>query len=408
MNFVKLWGRLNFNKTYLLLTFMLLFSIPALGLAQTGTELKVVINGNNLNGVDDTLIVNVPYAPINSFEEVLGLKYSYNTQQRLLQVIFAGHLVNIRSYDTPSAAAADNKAFSMAGASLEGNGAILKENRIYVPIRPLIIAFGGSIEYFAELRSLIAVFKRAEIRLVRTPNAGQGYARFVVYVSEALEPRREDIASIGVVSYRFAQSIAVEQTINASNESQGFNSALIRSLAGDAEFRLNLNSGFVADSYINAAGAEYGNRGLLLIVDILPESIYRQKRAGEQVREAQSLLLNFPSILASSPASDSASDSSSASSRETASMTSTLSANTSSSSQTSAEPTGSPAIRLQAIEEPSSQVPDNPNLYDVQSVTTTPIVIDVDLKSATRDNLERFAQKLQAALATRGLRVSRL
>jgi N-acetylmuramoyl-L-alanine amidase len=154
--------------------FVLLFSTFTLTFAQQ----RLIVNGQDVAGMTTTLMSGTAYAPALALAEAIGARLSYDAESSLVTLEYASHLLTLQVYSSAGEASSNTQALQLDGRTVAGTGAVNVEGTLYLPVKAVVVAFGGSLSY-AEGQPLTVVFPRATLRDVEA-NSLQGYDRFVL------------------------------------------------------------------------------------------------------------------------------------------------------------------------------------------------------------------------------------
>jgi N-acetylmuramoyl-L-alanine amidase len=156
------------------LGFILLLTCFTFTLAQQ----RLIVNGHDVAGMSTSLMSGTAYAPAPTLAEAIGARVSYDAESSLATLEYASHLLTLRVYNSAGEAAANTQALQLDGRPVAGTGAVNVEGTLYIPVKAVVVAFGGSLSY-AEGQPVTVVFPRASLRDVSS-DSPQGYDRFVL------------------------------------------------------------------------------------------------------------------------------------------------------------------------------------------------------------------------------------
>jgi N-acetylmuramoyl-L-alanine amidase len=246
---------------------VLIFFVLLATFSVSQAQQRLTVNGRDVAGMSTTLVSGSSYAPALALAEAIGGHMSYDPALGLAVFDYAGHLLSLRVYTTGSEARNATQAIELDGRSVAGTGAVNVEGSLYVPVKSVVAAFGGSTEYNAEQGQAVVVFPRAVLTSA-TVASSQGYDRFVLeftgltpyqlYFNEAANTLQVRLERLEPVS---AQGFSGQFITNALLQQNGSYTDLI----------VRLNEGTRFESY--TAPREGGFR---FILDILPTSAQRQ------------------------------------------------------------------------------------------------------------------------------------
>lgn len=167
-------GKFSPSPSLLYLAFILLLTCFTPTLAQQ----RLIINGHDVAGMTTTLMSGTAYAPALVLADAIGARVSYDPESGLATLEYASHLLTLQVYNSAGEASANPQALQLDGRAVAGLGAVNVEGTLYIPVKAVVVAFGGSLSY-AEGQPLTVVFPRASLRDV-TADRLQGYDRFVL------------------------------------------------------------------------------------------------------------------------------------------------------------------------------------------------------------------------------------
>ena len=226
------------------------------------TSQQLVINGRGVGGLTTALVPGSSYALATPLGEALGANAIYDAAAQTLSYDFAGRLLSLRVFN--GAGAVQSGAIMLDGRSIPGQGAVLNGGDVYVPVKPIITALGGTVTYLESQQTVMVVFPRAQLRTARLERQSGGVERFVLELSGLTTYETYYNAALGTLQIRFERTdLAAAQQFSGSN----FRSAIITPNAGYVDFRLTLAQGRRYDSYTSP-----GTNGFSLVVDIFPET----------------------------------------------------------------------------------------------------------------------------------------
>ena len=274
------------NLKILIVTVLVLFSIAfSVAYAQP----TVLVNGIKLEQVDNTTVNGIDYVGASELSAALGATFNVLASGSSLQMELAGQFLLMPVFDSVQEAQDAEQAIEMrrfgTTETLASTGALRVGDSILVPVKPIIVAFGGSVDYVPEVNSVIAVFERAELIVLAYPQANSSVERFVFNLSIPVNYKIQNINSLSVLNILFSQTNSQLGTQNLTG--RGFQKALFRNFAGDVEFRLELRPGFQADIFSTPPEGPYaGYKGVNVVVDVLTEEVFEQRYAVAEASQA--------------------------------------------------------------------------------------------------------------------------
>ena len=163
-----------FSPLLFYLVFIFFLTLTSSTLAQQ----RLIVNGSDVAGMTTTLMSGTAYAPALALAEAVGATFSYDAEGSLATLEYASHLLTLEVYNSAGEASANPQALQLDGRAVAGSGAVNVEGTLYIPVKAVTTAFGGSL-YYAEGQPLTVVFPRATLRDVEAISP-QGYDRFVL------------------------------------------------------------------------------------------------------------------------------------------------------------------------------------------------------------------------------------
>lgn len=240
----------------------------------------VLVNGVRLDTFDNTTISGIDYVAVDELSEAIGA--NLNSSDTSLQLELAGEFVLMQIFSTVQEAKEAETAIELRrfgeSQQLESTGALRVGEELLVPLKSVVRAFGGSVDYVTESNSVIAVFERAQLIVLAYPRPNSSVERFVFNLSVPVNYKIQDMKSLSVFNILFAQTSS--QLGSQTMTGKGFQKALFRDFAGDVEFRLELRPGYKADIFSSPPVGEFaGYRGVNVIVDVLADEAFDERYA---------------------------------------------------------------------------------------------------------------------------------
>lgn len=255
---------LSSSPPLLRLLFVLLLTTFTASYAQQ----RLTINGREVPGMSTGIVGGSSYAPAPTLAEAIGANFSYDPESALAVFDYAAHLLTIKVYPTGGEAKADTQALQLDGRPFAGTGAVNLEGTLYVPVKAVVAAFGGSIEYNTEQGQAVVVFPRATLRAV-TPSSVQGYDRFVLDFDGLTPYQLYFNRAANTLQVRFER---LEPVQARGFSGQFISNAILQQNAGYSDFILQLNQGAGYETYTAPRPG-----GFSLILDVLPATAQREE-----------------------------------------------------------------------------------------------------------------------------------
>ncbi len=240
-------------------------------IAKGQTQQSLILNGYLVEGLNTNLIADTPYIPAGLYANVLGAHFSYSEQTHLANLEIAGKLLSIQVYESAAQAAENTNSLSLNNEPLFSTGGILSSGMVYLPVRPIALALGSSVDYFAQTKSVVVASARAKLTIERQGSAGSQFERFIIKLSETVPVEEIKNTALGVARYRFDRTDVVSEQRFIGDY---FEELVIRPSAGQVEILINLRSGSDVDMYTVPSNGQ----GFSVIIDILPAEVKAQRQ----------------------------------------------------------------------------------------------------------------------------------
>ncbi len=248
----------------------------------------VLVNGIRLEQVDNSTLNGIDYVEVQELSDAIGAEWRVREDANTVQINLAGQFLELPIAASVEEALVESGLLELRQFDIRENrsstAGIYLAEKLMIPLKSVIRAFGGSADYVEEINSVIAVFERAKLTVLNYPQQSSSVERFVFNLSVPVNYKVQDLKSLSVLNILFSQT-----TSDLSSQSivgRGFQKASFRDFAGDVEFRLELTSGFKADIFNTTP--ESGRTGVNVIVDILSDVAYEQRYASASSSESDS------------------------------------------------------------------------------------------------------------------------
>ncbi len=142
----------------------------ALLLALCGTAFsqpELVVNGRTIAGNTTSLVNGVSYAPAGPLASALGGTLAVDSQRGVAAIDSGARLLQIEVFGSPEAAAAASGALRLDGVVIPGPGALDVGGEVYLPVKQVSEALGGSVTFFDTIGRVVVVQPRARISALR-------------------------------------------------------------------------------------------------------------------------------------------------------------------------------------------------------------------------------------------------
>jgi N-acetylmuramoyl-L-alanine amidase len=254
----------GFSPSSLLrLAFILLLTLFTLTLAQQ----RLIVNGLEVAGMSTTLVSGSSYAPALALADAIGAARSYDAEAGLATFDYASHLLTMRVYGSAGEAKSDTQALQLDGRTVPGTGGVSLDGNLYVPVKAVVAAFGGSVEYSDVRQAVLVVFPRATLQSA-TVKQVQGYDRFVLEFAGLTPYRSYFNQAVGLLQVRFERLTPAQ---SQSFSGQLFNGATLQQSGGYTDLLIRMNAETHYESYTAPRTG-----GFSLILDVLPTTAQRQ------------------------------------------------------------------------------------------------------------------------------------
>jgi N-acetylmuramoyl-L-alanine amidase len=219
--------------------------IFCLFLQSTLSQQALVINGQPLEGLSTNLIEGISYVPAASLANALGADFGYDPQSQVVTFDYASLFLSLKVYGTTAEVAVEAQTLSVDGKPFAGTAAIMVSGTIYVPVKPIIAALGGSLYFSEELQKVIVTFPRAVLRSAYVQPAND-YDRLVFDFSGRTAYQTFLSPTLNTVQVRFTNVEAVSPQAFAGSR---FTQAILTMSDGFADLVIQLQPGIMVESY---------------------------------------------------------------------------------------------------------------------------------------------------------------
>ena len=228
---------------------------------------QLVINGQPTEGLTTSLAGSgTSYLPAETLADAIGARYYYDAEAGVVTFDFAGHLLNV-----PVGGAAAGAALTLNGRPVPGEGAVVAEGVVYVPLKPLVQALGGAITYLASRQTVLVVFPRATLQAARlVDRPGEEVERFVLEVDALTRATPFFNAPTNTLQVRLERTDMDEARTFSGDF---FNSASLRERGGAVELQVVLSEGYRYESYTVPRQG-----GFSLVIDVFEATAERETR----------------------------------------------------------------------------------------------------------------------------------
>ncbi len=227
----------------------------------------LVINGQPLSGLSTTLLEGASYVPAASLADAVGAQFSYDSQARVVTFDYASRFLSLNVYDTPSEAVLATQSLSVDGQPYPSTAGVNVSGTVYVPVKPLIAALGGSLYYSEELQKVIVTFPRAFLRSAYV-QPSTSYDR-LVFDFEGRTPYQIFLnPTMNLLQVRFSH---LEPVASQAFAGTLFNQAVLSESGGFADLVIELQPNIMFESYTTPTPA-----GFSLIIDLFHAEVVNE------------------------------------------------------------------------------------------------------------------------------------
>ena len=233
---------------------------------------RLVVNGVTIEGYAPGLVPGSAYAPAAPLARALGATYTYSFGADTATFELGGTFLSVPVFESVSAAAGKTRPLLVNGRPQEATeGGVLTESGVFVPVRVVARALGGTVAYLASENTVMVTFPRATLLSVTPPGPG-GDARFV-FTFSARVPVLERAAQAlpdpssntdNTVRFHFGRTDLAQEGAQGEWRGEGFE-ATLRALGGGVDFELT----HAPDTRVTSFAAPQG-AGFALVVDLVP------------------------------------------------------------------------------------------------------------------------------------------
>ena len=234
---------------------------------------RLVVNGVTIEGYAPGLVPGNAYAPAAPLARALGATYTYSFGADTATFELGGTFLSVPVFESVSAAAGKTRPLLVNGRPQEATeGGVRTESGVFVPVRAVARALGGTVAYLASENTVMVTFPRATLLSVTPPGPGED-ARFV-FTFSARVPVLERAAQAppdpppntdNTVRFHFGRTDLAQEEAQGEWRGEGFG-ATLRAAAGGVDFELTHAQDLRVTSFAAPQGA-----GFALVVDLVPE-----------------------------------------------------------------------------------------------------------------------------------------
>ena len=224
-----------------------LFAVLLL-LGTAGAQAQLVLNGVPVPGLSTQLVPGTAYVPAEPYARALGADYRFGAPAGVV-LLFGGRLLTLQSFDAPALAEGATAALMVDGRVVPGPGAVRSGGTVYLPVKSVTAALGGSTAYLGAQGVVAVVFPRPQLLAAEPPDAWGSFERFVLTFSAPVGLEDFFVPSLNVVRFRFPRA---ELSDEVADEDGGgvrfqpgsrFSFAAFVPMDGSVDFNLTLQPG---------------------------------------------------------------------------------------------------------------------------------------------------------------------
>lgn len=138
----------------------------------TVAQPRLVVDGLDIPGNTTALVAGRSYAPARALALALGAELGFDGAVATLQL--GGRIVSVELYRNAADAAVAAGAFRVDGRVTAAAGGLLVGAEFYLPVQPVIEAFGGQIAFLQAEAAVVATLPRAQLTAAALERSGGG------------------------------------------------------------------------------------------------------------------------------------------------------------------------------------------------------------------------------------------
>lgn len=243
-----------------LLRLLVLTALAALAAASAQNAL--VVNGVPVQGSTSSLVKGTSYAPGPALATALGARYFTDPNATTVTMELGGHVLEATVVSDPAKAQAPG-ALKLDGRTVAGPAAVSQDGDVFLPVKPVAEALGGSVAYLQKDHTVVVVQPRATLTALSTQGSGQ-QQRLVLSLSAPVGYSRYFNAPVGTLDLHFDRTSVASGLAGIVGDS--FVRADASSSGGGTEVRIQLSPGGGYQVYSLPDGS-----GFRLVVAFLPK-----------------------------------------------------------------------------------------------------------------------------------------
>ena len=222
-------------------------------------QIGLVVDGRDVPGVTSTLVSGASYAPAGELVAAVGAEMFVDGSGRSVTLTLGGRFLVVPVVDVTEVGSAGPA--TLDGAPVPAGPAVRDGVEIYLPVKGVVEAFGGTVAYLAEENRVVGVLPRGDV-LDASLERASGVERLRLQVSAPVPYSVFRNDAIATVQVRIARaSLARARTL----EGESIVRADLIPGRGIVDLRVQLAPGSRATVSTLPSG-----RGFVLLVDVRP------------------------------------------------------------------------------------------------------------------------------------------
>ncbi|MEJ2667143.1 MAG: N-acetylmuramoyl-L-alanine amidase [Deinococcales bacterium] len=185
------------RRRSLRLAVLLAALLATVGLAQTA----LVVNGVPVDGSTSALVKGTSYAPAAALASALGARYFTDADTTVVTLQLGGHILEAQVATDPGKASVSG-ALHLDGTIVDGPAAVMQDGDVFLPVKPVAQALGGSVAYLQKQKTVVVVQPRAQLTGMSVNGSGAGQ-QLVVHLSAPVGYSRFYNQPVGTLQLHF-------------------------------------------------------------------------------------------------------------------------------------------------------------------------------------------------------------
>lgn len=146
--------------------------LAALACGVGAGQTALVVNGVTVDGSTTDLVKGTSYAPAAAFASALGARYFTDADTTVATLQLGGHVLAASIVGDPAEADAAG-ALKLDGKDLAGPAGVSQNGDVFLPVKPVAEALGGSVGYLQQQKTVVVVQPRAQLTGIATEGSGE-------------------------------------------------------------------------------------------------------------------------------------------------------------------------------------------------------------------------------------------